>query len=110
MGSHGAILCHVLYAWACSYGVNEAGEQDSEDGYTDPFIPHINAETPQRQDRQAQRDRRKAKTNAVVRFILNEIDEASVMRRQTWDGVRSLLLVLPLTEREWRRINSLDPG
>jgi hypothetical protein len=32
MGPEGAILCHVLYAWAVSYGVDEQGQLDVPDG------------------------------------------------------------------------------
>jgi hypothetical protein len=92
-------MCHVLYAWACSYGVNEYGELDVDDAdQADNILPGVNVETAARQARQYSREQRKRKANAVVRTILKEIDDAGVMRRRTWDGVRCLLLILPLTE------------
>jgi hypothetical protein len=38
------------------------------------------------------------KLHAVVRTILGKIDQFAIMRRPSWDGVRSLLLILPLSE------------
>lgn len=105
MGLTGSILCHVLYAWACSYGVDEGGqldiaEQEWPGGNLPPdpeyvWRPH--------QPREEHRLARKLKTDKVVKQILREIDDAGVMRRQSWDGVRCLLLILPLTECEESR-------
>jgi hypothetical protein len=99
MGAEGAILCHVLYAWAVSYGVDEYGQLDVVEGGgveyepVDMFVPGASE-----QKREGDRRRRMEKMSAVVRVILKEIDEGGVMRKPTWDGVRCLLLVLPLTE------------
>jgi len=38
------------------------------------------------------------RTNAMVKEVLTLIDAHGVMRRPTWDGVRVLLLILPLTQ------------
>jgi hypothetical protein len=79
--------------------VNEFGELDVDDAdQADDVLPGVNVETSARQAREHSREQRKRKTNAVVQTILKEIDDAGVMRRRTWDGVRCLLLVLPLTE------------
>lgn len=99
LGSPGFILCHVLYAWACSYGVDEAGELDVKDeDQPDSTLPGVNQETAAHRAREISRNLRQRKTNAVVRMILKEIDDKTVMRRQTWDGVRCMFLILPLTE------------
>lgn len=101
MGSVGAVLCHCLYAWGVSYGVDERGQLDVAEGSTDPLGPLnlLNAgESEARRERD--RQRRMEKLNKVVRTILREIDEYGVLRRPSWDGIRALLLILPLTEGE----------
>lgn len=81
--------------------MNEAGQLDvNDDEQVDVIVPAINQDTLARQARERSRNLRKHKTNAVVKMILREIDDATIMRRQTWDGVRCLLLILPLTECE----------
>jgi hypothetical protein len=99
MGPEGAILCHVLYAWATSYGLDEYGQLDVSEGGDVPNLPvdltrPNDAEVKRERDRQ----RRKEVMTSVVKVVLREIDECGVLRKPTWDGVRSLLLVLPLTE------------
>ena len=44
------------------------------------------------------RGERKERTNAMVREILQFVDGYSIMRKPSWDGVRILLLLLPLME------------
>ena len=34
----------------------------------------------------------------AIDVILDEIDACGILRKPTWDGVRALLLLLPLTE------------
>lgn len=94
MGVEGAILCHIICAWACSYGVDEHGRLD---------MPELSASDPglgfsMDEYRERARQRRRQRTDEMVRMILKEIDDAAIMRRHTWDGVRCLLLILPLTE------------
>jgi hypothetical protein len=48
--------------------------------------------------REVARQRQLDRTNSAVREILREIDHAGIYRNVTWDGVRCLFLVLPLTE------------
>lgn len=54
------------------------------------------AEVKREQDRQTRFD----KMRLAVEVILDEIDAAGILRKPTWDGVRVLLLLLPLTEGE----------
>jgi hypothetical protein len=101
MGPEGAILCHVLYAWATSYGVDENGQLDVPEGGGEPVgqldpLAVSDGEVKRERDRQT----RKTKMAAVVQVILKEIDDCGVMRKPTWDGVRCLLLILPLTDGE----------
>ncbi len=72
----------VLMAWAVSFGVNEYGEEEPHGG---PAAIH----------------QRKERTNEIVLEILYLIDTHSVLRKPSWDGVRVLLLLLPLTEGKW---------
>ncbi|KAJ9097370.1 hypothetical protein QFC19_006839 [Naganishia cerealis] len=99
MGPAGAILCHVMYAWACSYGIDESGQMlvTSNEWH----IPE-NTMHPDRQQqysiRESARQRQLEQTNLAVKQVLKEIDQAGILRNITWDGVRCLLLILPLTE------------
>lgn len=98
MGPEGAILCHVLYCWAASYGVNERGELDVPEG----------GGTANEGEREVHREIRRRNTQSAIRVVLKEIDDAAIMRRPTWDGVRCLLLVLPLTEGGFDWIDVAD--
>ena len=102
MGKDGAILVHIMYAWACSYGVDETGcldvpERNWPGGIMPPETGYVWSHD---QVRDRDRLKRRAKTDGVVAKILKEIDDAGLMRRHSWDGVRCLLLILPLTECE----------
>jgi hypothetical protein len=101
MGPEGAILCHVLYAWAVSYGVDEHGNLDVPEGGDAPDAPiDLHGQGEGEHKREADRRERKSRMARVVESILKSIDEAGVMRKPSWDGVRALLLILPLTEGE----------
>ena len=96
----------LLVVWAASFGLNECGlpeiDQDTppheEASVNQPS--HLNniPNTQQRPSISRQRKGRKVKVDAMLREILELIDFHGVMRRPTWDGVRVLLLVLPLME------------
>jgi len=64
------------------------------------------AEVKREQDRQT----RFAKMRSAVEVILDEIDAAGILRKPTWDGVRVLLLLLPLTEGESTEMILLTAG
>ena len=109
MGAEGAVLCHVLYAWAISYGVDEYGRLDIEENPSSAGTPNsqltgrlttIDLSMPGAWEVQKERERqsRKQRLAEVVGVVLSEIDACGMMRRPTWDGVRVLLLILPLTE------------
>ena len=89
----------MLYAWAVSYGVDENGNLDVAEGGDAPDGP-IDLTKPGDGEikREADRQKRWARMAMVVEYILKKIDEAGLMRKPTWDGVRALLLILPLTE------------
>lgn len=99
LGPEGAILCHVLYAWAVSYGVDEHGRLDVPEGGGTSGSP-ISLLEPGKDEIKREEDRqaRFAKMRTAVEVILQEIDTCGILRKPTWDGVRVLLLLLPLTE------------
>ncbi|KAL1413541.1 hypothetical protein Q8F55_001315 [Vanrija albida] len=99
MGPEGAVLIHCIYAWGLSFGVNERGQLDVPDGGSEPIGPiHLHAPSDAEQRRQQERQRRSEKMARAVRVILKEIDDCAMMRRPSWDGVRCLLLIVPLSE------------
>ncbi|EJD44127.1 hypothetical protein AURDEDRAFT_185160 [Auricularia subglabra TFB-10046 SS5] len=79
LGPAGELIAKVLAAWAASYGVDEAGNAE----------PHLGIQSVYQ---------RKERTNAMVREILHLIDVHAILRKPSWDGVRVLLLIMPLTE------------
>jgi len=79
LGDYGDLIAKLLVTWAASYGVNEHGEEDTHGGFQSV-------------------DHRRSVTNSMARELLVLIDRYAVMRNISWDGVRVLLLLLPLTE------------
>ncbi|OSD01630.1 hypothetical protein PYCCODRAFT_1369162 [Trametes coccinea BRFM310] len=75
----GQLIALALVVWAASYGINEAGEVAPE---------YTGEEIPQRQER----------VNEMLAELLYLIDIHGVLRKPSWDGVRVLLLTMPLTE------------
>jgi hypothetical protein len=109
----------LLVVWAASFGVDERGVPDNDhdelagpsphDIIDIPQLPgsdsrrgnvHVPAEGERTRETAVERRRRdrREKTEAMIREVLELIDMHGVMRRPTWDGVRVLLLVLPLME------------
>jgi len=95
----------LLVVWAASFGLNECGlpeiDQDTPSHEeTSPELSHLNnnISNTQRRPSISLRQRKSRKVDAMLREILELIDFHGVMRRPTWDGVRVLLLVLPLME------------
>lgn len=79
LGIFGELIAKLLATWAASYGVNVRGEEEPHDGLVGV-------------------ERRRAATNIMVQELLATIDRHAVMRSISWDGVRALLLLIPLTE------------
>ncbi|CAK5279459.1 unnamed protein product [Mycena citricolor] len=101
LGNEGKILLHVLVAWAASFGIDERGlpYNDASSRPTSARPEDIRTDLGQR-TMVAERTRaeRKSRTVGMVQEILALIDTHGIMRRPTWDGVRILLLILPLME------------
>lgn len=88
LGECGELIAQTLLAWATSFGFDESGIDASL------FEDVIKVEE---DDPFATIERRKAATNEIVQDILEAIDKNAVARKTSWDGVRVLLLLLPLT-------------
>ncbi|KAH9039040.1 hypothetical protein EDB84DRAFT_1478375 [Lactarius hengduanensis] len=79
LGVPGQLIATLLAVWAASFGVNEYGIEELHHG--EAVI----------------RNRREA-TNEMVLEMLQLIDVHGILRKPTWDGVRALHLLLPLTQ------------
>lgn len=76
----------LLVTWAASFGIDEfGGEEDTGDGASDDNLSN------------SKRRARLSRTEAMTREILTLVDLHGLLRRPSWDGVRVLLLLLPLT-------------
>jgi len=94
----------LLVTWAASYGLNERGTPETEyeevsrtdnrGGETSTYAngKYVHPGTSRRPW--------KSQTGAYLREILEFVDLYGVLRRPTLDGVRVLLLLLPLMEGE----------
>jgi hypothetical protein len=108
----------ILVVWAASFGLNECGL--SEDDHSnaanltsegsDIHVTMSSTKSVKKEDSERPSEKknksatsgtnreRKDKTDAMLREVLELIDFHGVMRRPTWDGVRALLLIMPLME------------
>ncbi|KAF8636600.1 hypothetical protein AX17_003410 [Amanita inopinata Kibby_2008] len=118
LGHEGGILAMLLVLWAASFGVDEFGAVISDDRdrgeafrATDPAstspsnrnsrragsaLFSVNAKNTEKPGECTRRHPEKIDT--MLCEILELIDFHGIMRRPSWDGVRVLLLVLPLME------------
>lgn len=96
----------ILVVWAASFGLDERGLPPDNHSGTDSLV-FSNAEdegnsadlgelTDDFQDLKWRE--KKDKTDAMLREVLELIDFHGVLRRPTLDGIRALLLILPLLE------------
>lgn len=115
LGHEGGILAMLLVLWAATFGVNERGslvKDDHDDNATSQHPTPSSAGRPSRKAnltlsadlketeetfKHAGKTSRE-KTNCMLQEILELIDFHGIMRRPTFDGVRILLLTLPLME------------
>lgn len=95
LGPIGALISMILVTWAASYGVDERGREDAT------LVDASGAE-----NLAAVRERR-SRCNTMVKEMLDIIDHYALLRKPSWDGVRVLMLIMPLTEGTYGRV--LDP-
>jgi len=100
----------LLVVWAASFGIDEYGIPfDGSMDFSSESANARNESTGSRGLKPNDRDSsvgeaittrrgRKERTEAMLREVLELVDIHSVMRRPTWDGVRVLMLILPLLE------------
>jgi hypothetical protein len=101
LGISGRILAMALVVWAASFGFNESGQPI--DSFEDQIFQYQEQKlgSHDHYDHEASarvRTERKAKTNEMLKEILYLIDVHGILRKPTWDGVRLLLMILPLTQ------------
>ena len=115
LGHEGGILAMLLVLWAATFGVNERGsliKDDPDDSATSPHPTPSSAGRPSRRanltlsanPKEAEETFKhigktyRERTDCMLQEILELIDFHGIMRRPTFDGVRILLLTLPLME------------
>jgi hypothetical protein len=80
--------------WAASFGVDEFGAEIAHSPIANIVTNwRLDAES-EGTEKRARRDR----TDAMTQELLRLIDLHGVLRKPTWDGVRVLLLLWPLTQ------------
>ncbi|KAF5372942.1 hypothetical protein D9758_001674 [Tetrapyrgos nigripes] len=120
-GSHSlspeaSLLAMLLVVWAASFGVDEYGvpiaptNQSAVSASLDPNIPARNTRKSSGEIHASSNFKspvghaistihaRKERSEAMLKEVLELVDIHAVIRRPTWDGVRVLLLILPLLE------------
>jgi hypothetical protein len=75
----GQLLAKILVVWAAAYGVDEAGLENPENSYQDV-------------------SKRRLRVKNMIEEVVHLIDNLGLLRKPSWDGVRCLLMTLPLTE------------
>ncbi|KAG8808002.1 hypothetical protein FRC17_004179 [Serendipita sp. 399] len=75
----GQLIGKILVVWAAAYGVDESGIEQPENS-------HIEVQ------------KRRTRVKSMIEEVMRLIDNLSLLRKPSWDGVRCLLLTLPLTE------------
>ncbi|KAI0705833.1 hypothetical protein BC835DRAFT_1445328 [Cytidiella melzeri] len=82
------LIAMTLVVWAATFGLNEAGVEDNQHDVGD-----IRS--------------RKEYINDMLQELLYLVDLRGVLRKASWDGVRLLLLLLPLTQEIQKPIDRL---
>ena len=115
LGHEGGILAMLLVLWAATFGVNEFGSEIKDDRDDSATFHNPASSSSGRPSRKANFSlspdskcteeifkyvgkRFSEKTSCMLREILELIDFHGIMRIPTYDGVRILLLTLPLME------------
>lgn len=75
----GQLLAKILVVWAAAYGVDESGIENPENSYQEV-------------------SKRRLRVKSMIEEVIHLIDNLGLLRKPSWDGVRCLLMTLPLTE------------
>ena len=86
----GQLIAMTLVVWAASFGLNEAGMEDLQLDVGDTRS-------------------RKETINEMLQELLYLVDLHGILRKACWDGVRLLLLLLPLTQGVYFTYSSFFP-
>nr|WMI31375.1 ZCP1 [Flammulina filiformis] len=118
LGHEGSVISLLLVVWAASYGVDEYGvpvDQDDQGFDSSHSMSHndfaasgrstrsgvsTSLSRTSKQTRESSKTRysRRDAIENMLREILELVDYHSILRKPSWDGVRVLLLLLPLLE------------
>ncbi|KAK0197559.1 hypothetical protein F5146DRAFT_1015875 [Armillaria mellea] len=117
LGHEGSVIALLLVVWAASFGVDEQGvpiENEDHDyelgsvsmGHGDYSMQRntrsasVSSRPSKGRNGDSSKSRvgRKETTEAMLREVLELVDYHSIMRKPSWDGIRVLLLILPLLE------------
>jgi len=112
-----SLLANVLTTWAASYGVDEYGHEDADANAQDLAAANASnrgigtggngagnmggdGEGSEQAvaNAAARKKARRMRVTEMVKEILEGVDRLALLRRPTWDGVRVLMLLMPLTE------------
>ena len=90
MGHARLVLCHFLYAWEVSYGLDERGMYDSPNVSRGP-IGSVNLQSPGENETRGQRDRQR-RTEKLHCGAPHSAQNGQTCDRvsPSWGGVRSL--------------------
>lgn len=103
LGIAGKLLAMSLVVWASSFGVDENGQlQDPLEDHIYQYQDHkVDIHDQFDSDASAKlRTERRTRTNEMVKEMLYLIDVHGILRKPSWDGVRVLLMILPLAQGE----------
>ncbi len=113
LGPIGSLISGMYVMWAASYGIDESGREESTTGAgpTNSLPPSFSRDRgglgggnmQAVEENLAAVKRRRARVNMMVKEVLGKIDELALLRKPSWDGVRVLMLIMPLTEGMYLR-------
>ena len=107
LGITGRLLAMSLVVWASSFGIDENGQSmGSLDDHLYQYQEHkVDVHDQFDTDASAKlRTERRTRTNEMVKEMLYLIDLHGILRKPSWDGVRVLLMILPLAQGERSRL------
>jgi hypothetical protein len=89
------LLAKVLVVWAASFGVDEYGTEIAPSSTNSDLVTNWRLDAgSEGTEKRARREH----TDAMTQELLHLIDLYGILRKPTWDGVRVLLFIWPLTQ------------